>query len=832
MKQLNHNLAREIKRNLARFLSIFAISALGVSFFAGIRAASPDMKEAGDRYFNAFLLADITVISTSGLTDEDIEALRALPGVEAVEPLVSADASMALSGEAELNVHLISMPIEPALPLGVGAQMLPSYGIDEEPERFLNMPEVISGRLPLDDYEVALDSIAADKGVKIGDWLVFTGTGGDARLRVVGFIDSVKYVSRLERGNSTVGNGTSDAFAYASGNAIVKLGSKLPMLGMLSKRYTQAEILVEGARGVSSFSDEYFTLVKEAAGRIEEYAGGAGTWYINDRAGNAGYSDYSENTDRIAAIGDVFPLIFFVVAALVTLTTMTRMVEEKRTEMGALKALGFSGGVICLQYVSYAAFASVSGGIIGCVFGFKLFPTVIGSAYNILYRIPGFKAPFRWDIAAVSIIAIVACTVLATLGASLSTLRETPAALLRPKAPKAGKRIILERVVWLWKRLSFTAKVTVRNLIRYRKRFWMSVIGIAGSCSLLVTGFGLKDSIFGIAPAQFGEIWNMDVQGYAYDAMPKEELKEIVETQAPDGLFDSVLYCYDKPMTAAVEGASVSDVHLLGVESYEAMSGKIELTDGGEPAPLTGGGVVVTRKLAEILSLDAGSELTLVSGGLKYRVAVTGVADNYVRHYVYITPDCYERTFGMPMRYNGFMACAPGGITDEQLDEAAQRLLSDKRMYHIASLSGIYEDVENSLSVLDYVVLVLIAGSAMLTFVVMLNLTNINITERRRELATLRVLGFYDKEMYDYVFRENIALSIIGAAAGMVFGRYMHSFVIKTCEVDLVMFIRAAEPLSFVYAFALTVAFCLMVNAVMRRKIRAVDMVESLKSAE
>lgn len=831
MKQLNHNLAREIKRNLARFLSIFAISALGVSFFAGIRAASPDMKEAGDRYFNAYSLADITVMSTSGLTDEDIEALRSLPGVEAVMPVVGADASMDAGGEAELNVHLISMPIKPSLPLGVGAQMLPTYSINREPERFLNMPEVISGRLPLDDYEVALDSLVADKGVQIGDWMVFAGAGGEVRLRVVGFIDSVKYVSRLERGNSTVGNGLSDAFAYASGNAIIKLGSKLPMMGMLNKRYTQAEILVEGARDVSSFSEKYDGLVDAAIERIEEYGlSASGTWYVYDRTGNAGYSDYSENTDRIAAIGDVFPLIFFVVAALVTLTTMTRMVEEKRTEMGALKALGFSGGVICFQYVAYAALASVTGGIIGCVFGFKLFPTVIGSAYNILYRIPGFKAPFRWDIAVASIIAIVACTVLATLAASLSTLREKPAALLRPKAPKAGKRIILERVTWLWKRLSFTAKVTVRNLIRYRKRFWMSVIGIAGSCSLLVTGFGLKDSIFGIAPAQFGEIWNMDVQGYAYDAMPMEELKGIVETQAP--LFDSVLYCYDKPMTAAVGETNVSDVHLLGVESYEAMSGKIELIDGGDPVPLTGEGVVITRKLAEILSLGAGSELTLVSGGVEYPVMVTGVADNYVRHYVYMTPDYYERTFGMAMRYNGFMACAPGGITDEQLDEAAQRLLSDKRMYHIASLSGIYEDVENSLSVLDYVVLVLIAGSAMLTFVVMLNLTNINITERRRELATLRVLGFYDKETYDYVFRENIALAVIGAAAGMVFGRFMHSFVIKTCEVDLVMFIRSAEPISFVYAFALTVVFCLMVNAVMRRKIRAVDMVESLKSAE
>lgn len=799
------NLYSEIRRTFMRFLSIFAICALGVAFFAGIRATSPDMKEAANRYFNRMRLADITVMCTSGLTEDDVRALRALEGVEAVRPQVHTDALMS-AGETEYNIRLISLPIAEPEENSANPFKLPSLDIDTEPENPVNELELVYGRLPVDDHEVALDMNLSGK-IALGDTVVFRAMGSEAELRVVGFCYSASYVSLLERGSSTVGSGSCDAFAYASGNAVGSLGGKLPMMGMLTTRYTEATIRISGSDEMSAFSEEYRDAVSAVTRRIEEYGEKAGgVWYVQSRSSNPGYTDYSENTERIAAVGKVFPLIFFLVAALVSLTTMTRMVEEQRIEMGTLKALGYRRGAIIGKYLYYAVFASLSGGIVGCLIGFKLFPVILSKAYNIMYRIPDFQTPFRADIALASIIAATGCTAVATLGAAWNALRAVPAALMRPKAPKPGKRVFVERIVFLWRRMGFTAKVTVRNLLRYKKRFWMSVVGIAGSCALLVTGFGLKDSIFGIITEQFGELWKMDLQAYAYDVMPKDEMAEIAAGSFGENAVDNIAYCYDKPMEAEQDGVTMGNVHLFGVEDAEALRSLIAFRDGKTPPELTEEGAVVTRKLAEKFGLKEGGTLTLVTGGGHYDVPVAGITDNYVYHYVYMTPGLYEKVFGKAMEYNGFLVSFQTALeTDEEKDALAERILADGRMYTVAFTDGIYDTVWDSLSILNYVVMVLIVGSALLTFVVMLNLTNINITERQRELATLRVLGFHDREMYDYVFRENNALAFIGAAAGLLLGVVLHQFVIKTCEVDLVMFVRAVEPLSFVYSFVLTI---------------------------
>ncbi|MDD6938767.1 MAG: ABC transporter permease [Eubacteriales bacterium] len=828
------NLLREIKRTFTKFLSIFAICALGVAFFAGIRATSPDMKEAGDRLYNTYNLSDISVISTSGLTADNIRDLESIEGIRAVRASLFVDAMARGTGEKEKNLRLYSMPIKLKSEYAPLIDLIPDYGIDTSPEYEMNGVEIVSGRMPLNDTETALDYTLEGSLVKqLGDEITLTTSGGTVMLRVVGFIRSPMYISMFERGTSSIGNGTSDGFAYASGNAISSLGTKLPVMSLLNTYYTRADIVISGKEGLSAYSDEYEALVNEVTDRIEDYASTqSGTWYIQDRSGNPGYSDYSENTDRIAAVGDVFPLIFFIVAALVCLTTMTRMVEEQRIEMGTMKALGYGGWQIAMKYAVYAMSACISGGVVGAIIGFKLFPYVIMKGYSIMYYLGKLETPYRADIAFMAIAAMAVCTAAATFSACYASLKEVPATLMRPKAPKAGRRVLLEKIPFIWKKLSFTSKVTVRNLFRYKKRFFMSVIGIAGSGALLVTAFGLNDSIFGIIEKQFGDIWQMDVQAYVYEAMPLADMQELLGKNPANDDFDSVMFCLDSQMECKNGGRSQSGVHLLGVESAESMAGRINLHNGGAPVTLDDSGVVVTAKLAETLSIKAGDEINMRTGGEDHFMRVIGIADNYVYHYVYITAAYYETVFGKAMQYNGLMGNLKDGLTDETMDAMSTQLLSDSRMYTVRTIESIYASVWDSLSILNYVVLVLILGSGMLTFVVMLNLTNINIGERMRELATLRVLGFYDKEMYAYIFRENNALSVIGAFVGLVFGKIMHLFVIRTCEVDMVMFVRSAKPLSYVYAFALTIAFSLIVNLLMRPKVRAIDMVESLKSAE
>lgn len=828
------NLLREIKRTFTKFLSIFAICALGVAFFAGIRATSPDMKEAGDRLYNTYNLSDISVISTSGLTADNIRDLESIEGIQAVRASLFVDAMARGTGEKEKNLRLYSMPIKLKSEYVPLIDLIPDYGIDTSPEYEMNGVEIVSGRMPLNDTETALDYTLEGSLVKqLGDEITLTTSGGTVTLRVVGFIRSPMYISMFERGTSSIGNGTSDGFAYASGNAISSLGTKLPVMSLLNTYYTRADIVISGKEGLSAYSDEYEALVNEVTDRIEDYASTqSGTWYIQDRSGNPGYSDYSENTDRIAAVGDVFPLIFFIVAALVCLTTMTRMVEEQRIEMGTMKALGYGGWQIAMKYAVYAMSACISGGVVGAIIGFKLFPYVIMKGYSIMYYLGKLETPYRADIAFMAIAAMAVCTAAATFSACYASLKEVPATLMRPKAPKAGRRVLLEKIPFIWKKLSFTSKVTVRNLFRYKKRFFMSVIGIAGSGALLVTAFGLNDSIFGIIEKQFGDIWQMDVQAYVYEAMPLADMQELLGKNPANDDFDSVMFCLDSQMECKNGGRSQSGVHLLGVESAGSMAGRINLHNGGTHVTLDDSGVVVTAKLAETLSIKVGDEINMRTGGEDHFMRVIGVADNYVYHYVYITAAYYETVFGKAMQYNGFMGNLKEGLTDETMDAMSSQLLSDSRMYTVRTIESIYDSVWDSLSILNYVVLVLILGSGMLTFVVMLNLTNINIGERMRELATLRVLGFYDKEMYAYIFRENNALSVIGAFVGLVFGKIMHLFVIRTCEVDMVMFVRSAKPLSYVYAFALTIAFSLIVNLLMRPKVRAIDMVESLKSAE
>lgn len=555
-------------------------------------------------------------------------------------------------------------------------------------------------------------------------------------------------------------------------------------------------------------------------------------WYVFDRSGNAGVSAYWSNIDKLEAITTVFPIFFFLVAALVALTTMTRMVDEERLQIGTFKALGYSRWQIMFKYLFYAWVATLVGGVAGLAFGFTAIPLVIWNAYGTMYSIPTFQCVFHAQLAALGVGAALVCTSLATLNACGQTLRECAAQLLLPKAPAAGKRILLERITPIWRRMKFTHKVTARNLFRYKKRFFMTVIGIAGCTALLVTGFGLKDSISDIISNQFDKI-------FTYDFVVTLSDEDALEDEAfQDTMGDTARV--KNYMAASQQRVSVDlgdrefSVYLFVPGDTAQFAQFIDLHErrSGASIALTDGGVVVTEKFAEERGLSVGSELEIEnSDGDAATFTVMGIAENYVENYVYITPDSYRDAFGKDAEMNSVLGILPDG-TEEMEESLSEAILAVDGVAGLTPVSTMRTSLDETIASINYVVYVIILCAGMLAFVVLYNLTNINIAERQKEIATIKVLGFYEPEVEAYIYRESHVLTAIGTALGLVGGIFLHMFIMRTVEVDMVMFGREIKPLSFVLAAVLTVVFSLLVNLVMKRKLRAISMVESLKAPE
>mgnify|MGYP002542709923 CR=1 FL=1 len=551
-------------------------------------------------------------------------------------------------------------------------------------------------------------------------------------------------------------------------------------------------------------------------------------WYVLGRDSNAGYVSFDGNAEKVAAIAQVFPVFFFLVAALVALTTMTRMVEEERTQIGTLKALGYSRGAIMFKYMLYAGVATVCGCIFGLLVGFWIFPTVIWGAYEIMYNLPPLVISFNVKYAALSSAAAILCTMFATWSACISTLRENPARLMLPKAPKAGKRVFLERIPLIWNHLTFTHKVTARNLIRYKKRFFMTVIGIAGCTALLLTGFGLRDSISDIVGKQFREIARYNLMAGLQSGRDDEALREIL-----DGAASDYLYAQQTSVDATGNGGTLS-AYLYVPEEAGRLDEFITLRErrSGTAVPFTDEGVLLTEKLATKLGVKAGDVLTLEDGDNRTaQVTVSGITENYVYNYIYITPSLYRSVFGSEPDYNLVAA----KVTDDSKtnrDALATALLEVDGVASVSFTTDISRSFDDIVKNIDYIVIVLIVSAGLLAFVVLYNLTNINITERQKEIATIKVLGFYDREVNAYIFRETGILSVIGTGVGLILGIFLHAFVVRTAEVEIVMFGREIYAMSFLLAAILTLAFSALVDVVMARKLRKIDMVESMKAGE
>lgn len=553
-------------------------------------------------------------------------------------------------------------------------------------------------------------------------------------------------------------------------------------------------------------------------------------WYLFSRSYNPGYTGFGQDADRMANLASVFPIIFFLVAALVCLTTMTRMVEEQRVQIGSLKAMGYSGLAISRKYLFYGLLPSLTGGVFGLVIGYILFPKMIFTAYQIMYQMPDIELRAYPGISAFSVLAAVACTTVATLWACLATLRETPASLMRPRTPKAGKRVFLEYIRPLWRKMSFTHKVTARNLFRYQKRFWMTVIGIGGCTALIIAGFGLRSSLLFTMSRQYDELFHYSGQVTLSDNVLPEERAAVEAFLAGDERIVNYVPCAASSATVTTSGYSTTAY--IEVMEADEIGRVVDLFDykSGEPITMGDEGVYIDQKLSELLGVSVGDTFFL-DGDERGDVTVAGIYEHYTGHFVYMTPGYYESALGADGEPNAYLLNFTSDDTDT-CNAIFEKLLSLSGVATTSRMRDTQDTYMHSMERVDFVVVIIILAAAALAMVVLFNLSNINITERQRELATIKLLGFYDGEVSAYVYRENIVLTVFGILMGCFMGHWLHIYLVRSTEIDLMMFGRQTEWTAYVYAAILTMLFSVAVNILAHFRMKKIDMVESLKSAE
>ena len=900
-KSVFKDFIREIKGSLGRFFAIMAIVAIGVAFFAGITASSNDMKHSSDSYYDEYNMNDIRILSSIGLTADDMDAISKVDGVKAVYGANTQDVLVNYDGKENV-AHVSSVPV----------------GKSSDDDSYINQLRIKEGRLPENDKECVVKYEDTRKSMQIGDVITFksgteddiSDTFKDSEYTVVGIVYSPCYVS-YDLGSSGIGNGHISYCIY------------VPDDELKNDYYTEGYVIIDGAKELDTYSDEYKTMMDKYTDDIkgiskdrldirkqnikDEYAKAKeekreeilGTirqnvvdsitkqyetyypgmdvsamiepyvtpayekavlqfdfesvyaeydkmmeetladsddweWYVLTRESSYSFRDYESSANRMKAIATVFPLFFIIVAGLVCLTTMTRMVEEQRGLIGTYKALGYGKGTIALKYVSYALAASLVGGIIGCIIGLRLFPYIIYDSWNIIYQLPSITYASHALLSVVAVLSLVLVTLIATLYSCYYELSEEPSVLMRPKAPKSGKKILLEHT-FIWKHMSFTRKVTMRNIFLYKKRFFMTVIGIAGCGALITAGFGIKDSVQSIIDNQYGQIIHYDDILVFNNNADTESIKNVADNIAKDEYYKDSLMDYAYTSDVKVSGESddySTEITVVSNEqdykdfvTFRSRKDKSELE-------LTDSGVIITEKLAKDLSVKAGDTILIQDDNNKQvSVNVTGVMEMYINNYIFMTSDYFNQVFGYTPDNNRIL----GKLTGD--DEAVQAVIGDRYLTDssVKSLTFVKANIsrfENMIQSLDLVTWVLIISAGMLAFVVLYNLTNVNISERIREIATIKVLGFYDTEVGEYVYRENIILTLIGGVFGLLLGVALHSYIMTTIELDGVMFGTNINISSFLISYGITILFSLLINLIMYPSLKKIPMVESLKSVE
>ena len=925
------NTFREIRNTKARFISIMAIIALGVGFFAGIKATSPSMYSLAETYYSENKLMDYRVISAVGFTEDDISEIEKLDGVESVMPSYYYDASLSADEGGQL-IHLISVPKK--------------YKKNDE----LNTLVTLEGKLPEKTDEIAVEGVGFNgSSHQTGDTIKFAELAGDAKVsdslkslsyKVVGKVQSPLYIS-YQRGKTKIGDGKLDEYMYINSSSF-----KI-------EKYNEVYIKADFSDKYSPFSDEYddksdelkkeiekiaesrtkvfkTETLKKARDELEkgkkEYAkqksdtekklakakkeideseaalsaqaalaetayaaqadyGNANqllaqleagkaeyeknkkeadkklaeaekklkdgekelkktekklnsmsksVWYVRNRDDNPGYDTFTQNADRLDAVASVFPLFFLLVAILVCVTTMTRLIEEKRTEIATFKALGYGNASIIAKFVIYSLIAGVTGSVIGTAIGVATLPFIIYNAYKIMYYIGDITLVLNVPIILMGILAAILCTTAVSIIVCAKSLRLKPAQAMRPKAPKPGKRILLERITPLWKHMSFTAKLTARNLFRYKARLCMTVIGVAGCTALIVAAFGLLNSFDPLTEVQFGEVFHYDAVVVPKDGGSEKQLDYLVKKAEKDEDVKRAMLCMQEEITIDAHGKHYSAPLTINVFSDTAHFDEIvhlQERESKNPLTLDDSGVMINEKYAATNKLKVGDTVKIKGKIGTAEAKIAGIYEQYINNYLYMTPKLYHELFKKQPVYN--MLCVSlDEAKGDRADNFSSQMLSDNRIVAVTFMAEKITEFKNMLNSLNMVVLVMIVCAAALAFVVLYNLTNINIAERVREIATFKVLGFYNRETSSFIYKENIILTLMGIAVGLGLGILLTGFIVRTVEIDNVMFGREIYFTSYLYAAGLTMLFSLLVNGVMSFKIKAVNMVESLKSVE
>ena len=761
-----------------RFISILVIVLLGVGFFAGIRAVAPDMKNTLDDYYEKTNMYDIYIASNYGIREDIIDKLQKKYDIEAV-----------------YNFDAITTKKEDY------ATKIISYDKNNQ----INTPKLVKGKMPEAIDEVVIDNHYRNE-IKIGDKLTIDSELiKNNTVTVTGYVESPLYIS-AERDSTNLLSGTIDYYLYMNDDNII------------SPVKTAAYIKLNTDE--SRFSKKYEEIVKTAKKDIKktlkEEKQTDEKWYVLDIDSNAGFYQYEQDTQRIDNVAKVFPLVFFIVAVLICLTTMTRMVEEERSQIGTLKALGYSDISIMFKYILYAALATIIGSMIGVAIGYRILPDLCFEMYKNMYRLGNIKLSYYSSLTFQGMMIALLCTLGATIYTCRKTLKESPANLLRPVAPPPGKRVLLERIKLVWNHLSFSYKVTVRNVFRYKKRFLMTIIGIAGCTGLILAGFGLKDCIVKMVPHQYEDI-------FSYQAkinLNEEKTNETVDKIKENKKIKDILEVHEESITIDNKDTNQSVTLVIPKDNPKEFI-KLQDRKTEEQYNLTDG-IIITEKLAKLLEVEE-NDILKFSGTDTYKEKVAHITENYLFHYIYLPKSSYKQD-----EYNTVLIKTKN-MTEKELANELKEIPGVSSITFTSSTRHVFDDTMDSFA---YVSLILIVSAGALAFVVLYNLSSVNISERRRELATIKVLGFYDKEVYQYINRENTILTLIGILLGLGTGNILTMYIIKTCEIDMLMFDTTIAWPSYLYAILITMSFAILVNIILYFSLKKIDMIESLKSIE
>lgn len=816
-KLLKH-IFMKIKDNYKRFLSLICMAFLGVGFYAGIQSSSPDMLKTLDNFYDENNVYDISVISNVGLTEDDLLKLSKIKNVSQAINIQEKDSYL----EIEENNYVVKL-------IEYNSQMNNVY--------------IKEGRLPKNNNEVSVDNaLLENNNLKLGDNITIDGK----KYSIVGNVISPLYFS-AERPNSNLGSGKVDYYIYVY-NGSLDL-----------EAYSNIYITVKGAKKYLTNSDSYKKLINNVKKDIdlikdkqqdirydELYSDIIETsetygisideskfikpkWYIYDRLDNTSYKELINASDNLKKIGNIFPIIFFAISVLVSLISMMRMIEEDRVENGTLKSLGYNSFHITLKYVIYSLLATTIGSSVGAIFCSYMIPSVIWNIYKKIFFIPKFIYLLKSDYNALGLWICILCICGTSVIVCIKNLREVPANLMRPKAPKSGKKILLERINFIWKKLKFSDKITIRNIFRYKSRVITTILGIAGCTALILAGFGLKDSIKDVTDFQFNNIIKYDKM-----LMTNESINQIdIEKEL---LNDDKVENFTNVNTQNIKvlfNDEQQEVTMITPDDFNSISKSISLIDlktNNIIDNISDNSCIISEKTAKLLDIDVGDKISLLDNdNNKYDIKVSYIIKNYINQYLYINKNTYNNLF-KDYKINSVLISLKD--EDKNSKDFDKKYISNGYALTIVDNDDIKSSMNDMLGSIDSIVAILIIAAASLAFVVLYNLSNINISERKREIATLKVLGFYPSEVDKYINRETVLLTILGIGIGLLFGSYLSHFIISTCEPDYIMFDRHVYTLSYFYSLFITIIFTIIVTIVTHFNLKKINMVTSLKNVE